>query len=92
MTEIKIKVKDLIKELGVPAKEMLRALRDLGLPSQSTAGSVEFTDADRLRDYFVSRKAEEVETTVVQPNVIVRRRRKDAPPPRPEGRPSAAPA
>lgn len=79
MSEIKIRVKDLIKELSVPAKEMLRALRDLGLPSQSTAGSVEMPDADRVRDYFLSRKAEAVETTLVQPNVIVRRRRKDAP-------------
>ncbi len=79
MTEIKIRVKDLIRELDVPAKDMLRALRDLGLPSQSTAGSVEFADADRLRDYFISRKKEEVETTVVQPgpDVIVRRRRKE---------------
>lgn len=77
MTEGKIRVKDLITELDVPAKDMLRALRDLGLPSRSTAGSVDGADALRLREYFVSRKTESVETTEVQPNVIVRRRRKD---------------
>lgn len=64
-------------ELDVPAKEMLRALRELGLPSRSTAGSVAAADALRLRDHFTSRRADAVETTAVQPNVIVRRRRKD---------------
>jgi len=79
MTETKIRVKDLMAELNVPAKDMLRALRELGLPSRSTAGSVEPSDALRLRDHFVSRRSESVETTAVQPNVIVRRRRKDRP-------------
>ncbi|MBD5552921.1 MAG: hypothetical protein HDQ44_01145, partial [Desulfovibrio sp.] len=78
MTEIRIRVKDLISELNVAPKEMLRALRDLGLPSRSTAGSVDMPDAGRLRDYFDSRQAHSVETTEVQPNVIVRRRRKEA--------------
>lgn len=83
MTEGKIRVKELMAELDVPQKDMLRALRDLGLSSRSTAGSVEPGDAIRLRDYFVSRKAEAVETTTVQPDVKVRRRRKeDVIPPR----------
>lgn len=81
MTEIKIRVKDLISELNVAPKEMLRALRDLGLPSRSTAGSVDMPDAGRLRDYFDARKTQSVETTEVQPNVIVRRRKKDQEPP-----------
>lgn len=77
MTEAKIRVKDLMAELAVPAKDMLRALRELGLPSRTTAGSVEVSDALRLREHFTSRSTEAVETTAVQPNVIVRRRKKD---------------
>lgn len=77
MTEAKISVKDIMADLKVPTKDMLRALRELGLPSRSTSGSVEAADAVRLRDYFVSRKADAVETTKLESNVVVRRRRKD---------------
>lgn len=80
MTEEKIKVKDLVAEINIQSKDMLRALRELGLPAKSTAGSVSQEDAGRLRDYFASRKAESVERISSQPNVIVRRRKKDAVP------------
>ena len=80
MPEEKIKIKDLAGELDVQSKDMLRALRDLGLPAKTTAGSVSVEDAARLRDHFAGRKQGGVERTEVQPNVIVRRRRKDAAP------------
>lgn len=81
MTEEKTRVKDLVTELDVASKDMLRALRDLGLPAKSTAASVSQEDAARIRDYFVSRKNDIVETATARPNVIVRRRRKETPPP-----------
>lgn len=80
MTEDKIKVKDLITEIDVPSKDMLRALRELGLSARGTSGSVAREDAVRLRDYFANRKAETVERIGAQANVVVRRRRREAPP------------
>ncbi len=77
MTEEKIRIKDLIAQLDVPSKEMARALRELKMPVKSTSGSVSPEDAGRLREYFSQRKQDTVERTTVQPNVIVRRRRKD---------------
>ena len=56
MPEEKIKIKDLAGELDVQSKDMLRALRDLGLPAKTTAGSVSVEDAARLRDHFAGRK------------------------------------
>ena len=78
MPEEKIKIKDLAGELDVQSKDMLRALRELGLPAKSTAGSVSVEDAARLRGHFAGQKQGGVERTEVHPNVIVRRRRKDA--------------
>lgn len=103
MTDEKIKVKDLITEINVPSKDMLRALRELGLSARGTSGSVTVEDADRLRGYFTNRKAEAVERIAGQPNVIVRRRRKEVPvqpaaqesspnPPEPSPEPITAPA
>ncbi|WP_165065490.1 translation initiation factor IF-2 [Desulfovibrio sp. ZJ200] len=80
MPEEKVKIKDLLGELEVPAKDMLRALRELGLPAKSTAGSVSVEDAARLRGHFAGQKQGGVERTEVHPNVIVRRRRRDAAP------------
>ena len=91
MPEEKIKIKDLAGELDVQSKDMLRALRDLGLPAKTTAGSVSVEDAARLRDHFAGRKQGGVERTEVQPNVIVHRRRKDAAPAEP-ARPAVAPS
>ena len=78
MPEEKIKIKDLVGELGVQSKDMLRALHELGLPARTTAGSVSVEDAARLRGHFAGQKQGGMERTEVKPNVIVRRRRKDA--------------
>lgn len=75
--EAKIKVNDLAAELDMPRKEVLRALREMGVRVPGTNGSVDAADVQRLRDHLESRKAESVQITEVQPNVIVRRRRKD---------------
>ena len=80
MAEMKIKVKDLASELAVPSKDMLRALRELGVSAKSMAGSLEPDEAGRLRAHFAARKESAVECTTVQPNVIVRRRRKESSP------------
>lgn len=80
MAEMKIKVKDLAGELDVPSKDMLRALRELGVSAKSMAGSLEPEEAGRLRAHFAARKESAVECTTVQPNVIVRRRRKESSP------------
>lgn len=80
MAEIKIKVKDLASELDVPSKDMLRALRELGVSAKSMAGSLEPEEAGRLRAHFAARRESAVECTTVQPNVIVRRRRKESSP------------
>ena len=80
MAEIKIKVKDLASDIDVPSKDMLRALRELGIAAKSMAGSVDLEEADRLRRHFAARKESTVERTTVQPNVIVRRRRKESAP------------
>ncbi|WP_301217843.1 translation initiation factor IF-2 [uncultured Desulfovibrio sp.] len=80
MAEMKIKVKDLASELDVPSKDMLRALRELGVSAKSMAGSLEPDEAGRLRAHFAARKESAVECTTVQPNVIVRRRRKESSP------------
>ena len=89
MAEIKIKVKDLANELGVPTRDMLPALRELGVSAKSMAGSVDEEEAARLRAHFASRKESTVERTTVQPNVIVRRRRKEAPAPEAPQAPAA---
>ncbi len=80
MAEMKIKVKDLASELDVPSKDMLRALRELGVSAKSMAGSLEPDEAGRLRAHFAARKESAVECTTVQPNVSVRRRRKERSP------------
>ena len=80
MAEMKIKVKDLASELDVPSKDMLRALRELGVSAKSMAGSLEPDEAGRLRAHFAARKESAVDCTTVQPNVIVRRRRKESSP------------
>lgn len=77
MAEEKIKIKDIITQLDVAAKDVPRALRELGLPQRTISASVGPEDAERLRDYFISRKNEAVERTAVQPDVIVRRRRRE---------------
>ena len=79
MAEEKIPVRDIVTELDVPSRDVLKAMRGLGLPAKTTAGSLSPEDAERLRDHFASRKGEALEKSAGQPNVIVRRRRKDQP-------------
>ena len=79
MAESKIKLKDLMGELDVASKDMLRALRELNIAAKSTAGSVTQEEATRLRGHFTARKEGDLERVEVRPNVIVRRRKKDAP-------------
>ena len=75
MPEEKIKVKDIAAELEVQPKDMLRALRKLGLPAKSTASSISLDDATRVRDHFTVQKQQDVERTEIQRDIIVRRRR-----------------
>lgn len=79
MVEEKILVKDIVTELDVPSRDVLKAMRSLGLPAKTTSGSLSPEDAERLRDHFASRKGEALEKAAGQSNVIVRRRRKDQP-------------
>ncbi|BAV91542.1 translation initiation factor IF-2 [Candidatus Desulfovibrio trichonymphae] len=75
MPEEKIKIKDIAAELEVQPKDMLRALRKLGLPAKSTASSISLDDATRVRDHFTVQKQQDVERTEIQRDIIVRRRR-----------------
>ncbi|GFH63395.1 MAG: translation initiation factor IF-2 [Candidatus Desulfovibrio kirbyi] len=81
MSEEKVKIKDLVKDLVVQPKDMLRALRELGLQVKTTVGSVSLEDAARVREYFAVQSRQNVECTEVQDNVIVRRRRVKEPVP-----------
>jgi len=75
MPEEKFKIKDIAAELEVQPKNMLRALREIGLPAKSTAGSISQENVLRVRDYFSAQRHQNVERTEVQSNIIVRRRR-----------------
>lgn len=75
MGEEKFKVKEIGAEFDAKPNDLQHALRDLGLPYRATTVGPE--DAERLRDYLTSRKTESVEQIAVQPNVIVRRRRRE---------------
>ncbi|MCX4308975.1 MAG: translation initiation factor IF-2 [Desulfovibrio sp.] len=89
MAEEKIPVRDIVTELDVPSRDVLKAMRGLGLPAKTTAGSLSPEDAERLRDHFASRKGEALEKSAGQPNVIVRRRRKDQPAEQPDAKAGA---
>ncbi|ATD80039.1 MULTISPECIES: translation initiation factor IF-2 [Desulfovibrio] len=79
MSEEKIKVSELAKEFpAVPNKDMLRALRELGASAKSMAGSLTTEEAARVREHFAEQKQADAERSGSHPNVIVRRRRKDA--------------
>ncbi|MBQ3059360.1 MAG: translation initiation factor IF-2 [Desulfovibrio sp.] len=79
MPETKIKLKDLMSDLDVQSKDMLRALREVGIAAKTTSASVTQEEAERLRLHFSDRKDGSLERVEVRPNVIVRRRKKDAP-------------
>ena len=79
MSEEKIKVAEIAKEFpAVPNKDMLRALRELGASAKSMAGSLTTEEAARVREHFAEQKQADAERSGSHPNVIVRRRRKDA--------------
>ncbi|MDR2574032.1 MAG: translation initiation factor IF-2 [Desulfovibrio sp.] len=75
MSEEKFKIKDIAAELDIQPKEMLKALREVGLPAKSTAGSISQEDASRVRDYFDAQKRKNVELTEVRSDIVVRRHR-----------------
>ncbi|MDR2056308.1 MAG: translation initiation factor IF-2 N-terminal domain-containing protein, partial [Desulfovibrio sp.] len=75
MPEEKCKIKDIAVELEVQPKEMLRALREIGLPAKSTAGSISREDVARVRDYFSAQKHLNIERTEIRSDIIVRRHR-----------------
>ncbi|MDR1660498.1 MAG: translation initiation factor IF-2 [Desulfovibrio sp.] len=75
MPEEKCKIKDIAVELEVQPKEMLRALREIGLPAKSTAGSISREDVTRVRDYFSAHKHQNIERTEIRNDIIVRRHR-----------------
>ncbi|MDR0816135.1 MAG: translation initiation factor IF-2 [Desulfovibrio sp.] len=76
MPEEKIKIKDIAAELEVQPKDMLRALRKLGMPVKSTVSFISLDDATRVRDHFSGQKQQDVERTeIIQRDIIVRRSR-----------------
>lgn len=89
MAEEKFKVKEIGAEFDAKPNDLQHALRDLGLPYRATTVGPE--DAERLRDYLTSRKKESVEKIAVQPNVIVRRRRREIVPEPPAPEPAPEP-
>lgn len=81
MSEEKIRVKDITAELGVSNKEMLAALRELGIPAKSHMAALSPEDAGRVRERFAAPNADaEKIRRETQSGVIVRRRRRSAEP------------
>ena len=83
MSEEKIKVSEFAKEFAkefpaVPQKDMLRVMRELGTSAKTIAGSLSTEEAARVREHFAEQKQADAERSGSHPNVIVRRRRKDA--------------
>ena len=79
MTEEKIKLKDLVTELHVMPKDVLRVLRDMGQPARNTTVSVSVETAERLRNHFTGRQPA-TEKQEGAPKVIVRRRKREQEP------------
>ncbi|MDR1777993.1 MAG: translation initiation factor IF-2 [Desulfovibrio sp.] len=75
MSEEKFKIKDIAVDLDVQPKEMLRALREIGLPVKSTVASIGREDVHRVRAYFETQKSQNVELSEVKSDIIVRRHR-----------------
>ena len=76
MSETKITVKDLSAELNVPPKELLSALRQLGIQAKSAASIVPAENLDRVRTHFKTPEDASAQRKEAQPDVIVRRRRR----------------
>ncbi len=78
MTDDKTRVKDLSTELGVSTKDLLHTLRDLDIPAKSVMTMLNADEVARVRERHQGQAAEAgVDRKVVQPGVIVRRRRRD---------------
>ena len=79
MTEEKVRVKDITTELGVSNKDMLAALRELGIPAKSHMAALAAEDAARVKEHFVASMAgdPDKERRETQSGVIVRRRRRE---------------
>jgi translation initiation factor IF-2 len=78
MTDDKTRVKDLSTELGVSTKDLLHTLRDLDIPAKSVMTTLTADEVARVRERHQGQTAEAgVDRKVVQPGVIVRRRRRD---------------
>ena len=91
MAEEKVKVRELAEQMGVPSRDMLRAMHGMKMAAKSTSGSVTLEEANKLRDYFAERKQATVERSVAQPDVIVRRRKKETAAPKAETQPIREP-
>lgn len=78
MADAKIKIKLLGEELSTSPKDMLRILRDLGIPARTSSGSVSPEEAARVRAHVAEQKQAEAGRVDSHPNVIVRRRRKES--------------
>ena len=78
MSETKVTVKDLSAELNVAPKDVMQALRQLGVPAKSSSSPVPGESVDKVRAHFKS--PDEVSRKEVGA-VIVRRRKRseDAP-------------
>ncbi len=78
MTDDKTRVKDLSTELGMSTKDLLHTLRDLDIPAKSVMTMLTADEVSRVRERHQGQTAEAgVDRKVVQPGVIVRRRRRD---------------
>jgi|GEM_PF-142212 len=87
MSENAITVKELATELNVPPRDLLRVLRDLGIPAKSMVSDVAPEDLSRVREQFASSGGSSGEEwRESRSGVVVRRRRV------PAGRPSPAQA
>lgn len=77
MSDEKVNVKELAAELNVQPRELMRVLRELGVPAKSTVSMVAADDVQRVRDRFAGSKTGDGvdERRESQAGVIVRRRR-----------------
>ncbi len=76
MTDGKTRVKDLAIELGISNRELIQALRDLGVQARSQMTVIEDEELASLRARFRDHsQATEVVRKEIQPGAIIRRRR-----------------
>ncbi len=77
MTMEKARVKDLSIELGVSNKELLQALREIGIQAKSHMSTLTEEESDEVKAMLKDKGTQtEVVRKEIQPGMIVRRRRK----------------